>query len=405
MKRFLTKIFVVVIMLTSVLGLFTACDGRDNVLKIKNWGDYIDPDILDMFTEWYTEETGETVKIEYYSFDSNESIEREVNNKKDWDLICPSDYMIQKMRANGMLLEIDKSIVDITQDGLVDETLLELIYEFDEDAKYSVPYVWGTFGIMYNALMVDGSKADSWELMWDEEYSKGILMKDTYRDSYTVGSLYANREKLREYSKDFTDYSTPEYISLMESIFNECSEDSIETARVALQEQKQYLRKYEIDYGKFDMMSENAKLGLFWSCDAGYVMNDEDSGDVSKRLMYSVPKEGSNLWIDGWVIPKYAKNEKAANYFLKFLIENEEASILTAEYCGAPTINKSAMETYKEEISEDEEFFEGAVEGYKEMYLDMMFPSAEVLERCYVMKYFGDYNAKIFDMWISVKAS
>ena len=171
-----------------------------------------------------------------------------------------------------------------------------------------------------------------------------------------------------------------------------------------LQSVKSKIKKFESDEGKTEISGANGgRLGLFWSCDAGFAMNDDGSTKGNKNLFYTVPKEGSNVWVDGWVIPKYAKNTKAANYFIKYLMEKEN-SIANAEYAGAPTSNKEAMAELKATFEKDDDgFFPN--EDFKKMYLDMMFPSDKTLKRCAIMGDFGEYYDKMTKMFIDVKAA
>ncbi|MDE7107545.1 MAG: extracellular solute-binding protein, partial [Clostridiales bacterium] len=192
------------------------------------------------------------------------------------------------------------------------------------------------------------------------------------------------------------------------SYFTGTSEKLIKTAQDALVKQKKLLYKYEVDDGKNDMLAgtTNAHLGLFWSCDTCLIMQ-EDGGD---HFYYEVPKEGSNVWVDGWLIPKYAGNKKAANYFLKFINTYEgddkhDYAMINFDYMGASMASKTVMEAAKEALIEDEEgFFEDKEEWFKDMYIDMLFPSEDVLARCGVMRDFGKkWSTELDSMWIDVK--
>ena len=163
------------------------------------------------------------------------------------------------------------------------------------------------------------------------------------------------------------------------------------------------LLKYEVDDGKNDMLAgtTEAWLGLFWSCDSGLIMQ-EDGGD---HFYYEVPKEGSNVWVDGWLIPAYSANPDAANYFLKFINMHEYARI-NYDYLGNTLAVKSVMDEVKAELESDEDgFFADTYDGFKQMYIDMMFPSESVLARCGVMRDFGKaMNTALDSMWIDVRA-
>ena len=437
MKKTIARICVLVLTALCLMLTFGACESRDEVLKIYNWGEYMDPEVYEDFSQWYFDRTGKTVTVKYKEFDTNESMYTEIAvNKSDYDLVCPSDYMVQRMIREGLVLELNKEIFS-AGDDLYYEGLRELIEEsFDPGLKYTVPYVWGTFGIMYDSSEpVDPEDMQSWEAMFSEKYSGHILMKNSARDAYSVAQIYNNADVLSEKSSGFTDYGA-DYKKALGDIFSSTDDDKIASARKTLSAQKKVLRRYEVDDGKDDMLSggTGSWLGFFWSCDAGYVMNDteiEGSGCAgeqiipgNKNLRYVVPKEGSNVWVDCFVIPKYAKNPTAANYFLEYLCtaeygeddpefeDYETVAEKNTDWLGASTAVKTAMDNmraYYEEEQEnrddEESFFYGTADDFYDMYIDMMFPSPETLSRCAIMKDFGRFNFELDGMWIDVKTS
>ncbi|MCI8612728.1 MAG: extracellular solute-binding protein [Clostridia bacterium] len=429
--KFLSPVLAAVFALTVSCALLTACEPRDEVLKIYNWGEYMDPDVYEGFSDWYYKETGRTVRVKYKEFDTNESMFTEISvNKSDYDLVCPSDYMIQRMIAADLLIPLDETIFEATPD-LYYEGLTERIdRSFDPGLKYTVPYVWGTFGIMYDVTKAKTPEDfRSWNAMFSEKYKKQILMKNSVRDAYSIAQIYNSRELLAEKSNNFTDYNA-DYYAALESIFSDIDKDKINAARETLVKQKDVLIRYEVDDGKDDMLSGNtdAVLGFFWSCDAGYVMNDsvidatgcaaERVTPGNKNLFYVVPEEGANVWVDGFVIPKYARNVTAANYFLKYLCYGEyseddeyfedygSVAEKNMDWLGTSVAVKAAMDSMLEYYEEGADgFFDDAPEGFKEMYLDMVFPSPETLSRCAIMKDYGEYNFELDGMWIDVKTS
>lgn len=387
-----------------------SCTPRENVLKIYNWGDYIEDSLIEEFEAWYAEETGESVTVQYDTFDTNETMLTRIETQKaDYDLVCPSDYIAERMIKEGLALKVDKDIFDVGEEDLFYDGLLERI-KFDPDNEYYVPYIWGTFGIMYDTDHIEPKTEalESWSALWSYEWEnasgkKRVLMKDSVRDAYSVARIYENREKLAALTNNFTDYSSKAYSDEILSYFSSVSDESILSAQNTLIAQKSVVCKYEVDDGKNDLLAgtTDAWLGLFWSCDAGLIMI-EDGGD---HFYYTVPKEGSNVWVDGWLIPKYAKNTKAANYFLKFINTYEYAAI-NFDWLGTSIAVKSVMEDAKADLEEDDEFFADYYDGFKEMYIDMMFPSADVLARCEVMRDFGiKRNTDLDSMWIDVKTA
>lgn len=398
------------ILMPSLVG----CSAREDVLKIFNAGEYIDEDMCDDFVEWYYEETGKRIRVQYDTFSTNEEMYTKVTKKKmDYDLVCPSDYMLDKMIKNGLVLPIDK---DIVYDGkqamdVINPKLLEIMETFDPGNIYGVPYMWGTFGIMYdvrNLTQSQISKMNSWGAMFDPELKGKIFMKDSVRDIFVVARLYKEREALRAASNNFTDYTTEEYHALLDDIFCNTSDDVIASVKKTLSVQRSILYKYESDSGKEDMKRGDtpAALGLFWSCDSGYVMceyDDDENRLFDPNLWYSLPEEGSNVWVDAFAISKYAGNIDAANYFLKFINMTDNA-YRNMDYVGSPTAVQEAFDSYKDDLMEDEAF-QAMSEEYRDMYIAMMFPSDEDLERCGIMTDFGDEaGSKITRMWIEVKA-
>lgn len=405
MKKVLSLLTSAVLAVSASAAL-VGCTPRSEVIKIYNAGDYIDETLLDEFEDWYAEQTGKNIEVQYDTFDTNESMVMRIEVlKSDYDLVCPSDYMAERMIKSGLAQKIDRSIFDNTKEDLFYDGLMDTVKLFDANAEYFVPYAWGTFGIMYDTDHIEPGSGDmkTWGAMWSQKYKKRILMKDSVRDAYSVALIYDHRDELSRLSDGFTNYNT-EYKSALNTLFAEISDTSIKEAQSALIDQKPMLYKYEVDDGKNDMLAgtTEAWLGLFWSCDVGLIMQEDDG----KHFYYEVPEEGSNVWVDGWLIPKYAENTEAANYFLKFINEHEYAKI-NYEYLGSSVSVKSVMEEAKEELEEDEDgFFDGTFDGFKQMYIDMIFPPEEVLARCSVMRDFGaKMNTALDSMWIDVKTS
>ena len=402
MKKTALKLISILFGVTVAFGAFAGCTKREDKLVIRNWGEYMDPDVYRGFESWYKEQTGKTVKVDYKEFDTNESMYTELTvSNADYDLVCPSDYMAERMIKNGRAQKIDKTIFDVKQEGLFYDGLMDMATTIDEHNEYFVPYVWGTMGIMYNAEAVsaaDASDMKSWDALWNPKYSGKILMKDSVRDSYSIAQIRNKKSELTG-AADYATYG-PAYQSVLAGIFDTCTDSTIAAAKATLLAQKPLLEKYEVDDGKESMLSGTARaqLGLFWSCDAGYIMQ-EDGG---QKFMYVVPDEGSNVWVDGWIIPTNAKNVTAANWFLRYISEAAVAK-QNMDWMGTSVAVKAAMDAAKAEF--EEETYEGAADGFKEMYIDMVFPSAEVLARCKIMRDFGeDMSVKLDEMWTEVRA-
>ena len=191
---FLAVLFAVV----TAFGMFTGCTKREDKLIIRNWGEYMDPEVYEGFESWYKEQTGKTVKVDYDEFSTNEDMYTQITvSNADYDLVCPSDYMAERMIENNYAQKIDTEIFDINQEGLFYDGLMEMAVTVDPENEYFVPYVWGTMGIMYNAEQVSDAEAmKSWEALWSTDYSVKILMKDSVRDSYSIAQIYNKRAEL-----------------------------------------------------------------------------------------------------------------------------------------------------------------------------------------------------------------
>lgn len=413
MNKRLVSIILVVVLLGALATVFIGCNSnRETTLRIANWGEYMEKDVYEGFEKWYEDKTGESIKVEYNEFDTNENLYTWISAKKeDYDLICPSDYMLQRMIREGLLLKIDAETQEVINKSLNAGVINMVKGSYDPNMEYSMPYLWGTLGIMFN-VNSDGQAGiqneldtmNNWSALWDSNYKNKIFMKDSVRDAYTVAMLYDNANALITALGNDKNYDAPEYKTILNDIFDSTNTNLVNRAKELLLAQKENVYDYEVDSAKDELLrdvdGEKGYFGLFWSCDAGYIMNDENN--PNKNLYYVIPEEGSNVWVDGFAIPKYAVNTKGANMFLQYMCEKDIA-YQCMDYVGSTTAVNSAFEQYKADVILDEDgFFDGAYEGFKEMYVDMMFPSEETLKRCAIMKDFGEYNEALDEMWTDV---
>ena len=259
-----------------------------------------------------------------------------------------------------------------------------------------------------------GEHIDSWEAIYSGEYNgksyvKKCSTKKSLREAFISVNIYNNREALRIASKNWTDYNTSEYRELLASIYDQPDDDVIASVKNTLVNTKKIITKWDEEDVKFTMSSGNTSIevALVWSCDAGYVMNDYEDNNGNEQhgnhnLWYAIPREGGNVYVDNFVIPKYAKNVEAANYFLKFLCQ-EHIAVANSWYSGSISPVTSAYDSLKEEYEADEDgMFEGTEEGWKEMFIDMMFPNEQTLARCGVMRDYGDKERAVATMWSQV---
>lgn len=406
MKKLIAFVISLIVAI-SCCGL-VGCTPRSEQLKLYMPGEYIDSDIFEEFKDWYMEKTGQNVKVVLSTFDTVEEIFTAVEKANDdYDLLCPSDYAVERLIKKDLLLEVNKDLINI--EDVIREEYISRAKISDPELKYSVPYMYGTFGIMYNYDKV-GTHIDSWDAIFTDKYGAGkSANKDSLREAISSAAIYANRDALSEASNGFTDYNE-DYQALLDGIYKDTSSSAIDKAIAVLTKMKGYHNKSWGDESlKFNMATEKGsiEIALMWSCDAGYVMNDyeDDNGvehDGNKNMWYVIPKEGGNIYLDNFVISKHAKNVDAAQYFLKFICEKEIA-IANSYYAGAISPVAAAYDELYEEYYNDTTIGEGAAPGWREMYLDMLFPSEETLKRCGTMYDFGNADSDITTKWVNVK--
>ena len=385
----------------ALTALTVAAADREHTLKIYNWADYIDmQNVLDKFPEWYKEQTGEEVQVNYQTFDINESMLTQIEiGKEDYDVICPSEYIIERMLRNGLLLPINK---DFGQTP--DYTTLVAPFAVDKFQQmapegsgitvsdYTVGYMWGTTGWLYNPQWVRAEELQSWGAIMNPRFKNHIFMKDAYRDVYSVIVLYAYREEIArgEVTRDeLVAHITPERIARVEEV---------------LLQAKENIAGWEVDFGKEEMTKGKTWLNLSWSGDAQWAI--DEAAEMGVELAYMVPEEGSNVWFDGWCIPKYAKNTKAASYFINYMCIPQNA-IYNMEEIGyvsvisSPEILEWADDDEIEETANLTYFFG---EGTDSVHANQVFyPDQSVIDRCALMHDTGDNTKDMLDMWSRVK--
>lgn len=287
------------------------------VVTIYNWGDYIDPDLLKKFEKEYG------YKVIYETFDSNEAMITKIEQGGTaYDIAIPSEYMIQKMMKQDLLLKLDhQKIKDLDN---IDERFLNI--DFDEGNQYSVPYFWGTLGIIYNDKFIDEKDMKHWDDLWAPELKNNVMLIDGARevigltlnsDGHSLNSK--NDNELADVSKKLTGLTN-------------------NVKAIVADEIKMY------------MINEESAAAVTFSGEASEML------DNNEHLHYVIPEEGSNLWFDNIVIPKTAKNIDGAYDFINFMLVPENAAA-NAEYIGYSTPNKKAKTLLPKEITEDEQFY------------------------------------------------
>lgn len=340
-------VLIVAVLSFTALGMRQQSGSSSDKLVIYNWGDYIDPELLDKFTE----ETG--IKVQYETFDSNEAMYTKIEQGgTTYDLAVPSDYMIDKMIKEDLLVPLDKSKIK----GLENISPEFMDKSFDPGNLYSIPYFWGTLGIVYNKTMVKEAP-EQWNDLWKEEFRNAILLVDGVREvmGFGLNSL---------------GYSV-----------NSKDQVQLEEAEAKLNKLTPNIKAIVGDELKGYMIQGDAPIGVSFSGEASEML------DGNEDLVYVVPSEGSNLWFDNIVIPTTAKHYDEAYAFINFMLEPENAA-QNAEYIGYATPNTKAKELMPKDITSDEAFY----------------PSQESIENLEVydnigQKWLGIYN----DLYLQFK--
>lgn len=326
--------------------LTAGCGPKRVTLNVYNWGDYIDEEVIGLFEK----ETG--IRVNYETFATNEDLFAKVRQGGGYDVLFPSDYMIARMVREGLLEPLDSTLIPHAVEILPQFRGLE----YDPDNRYSVPYMWGTFGILYNRTMVEGP-VDSWNVLWDPAYTRKILMMDSVRDTMAVALILGGHS------------------------INTTDRGELEQARDLLIAQKPLVLAYVGDNGKDMMVAGEAALQVSWSGDAVYVR------DQNPDLEYVIPKEGTNRWVDAMVIPVSSRHKREAHLFIDFM-NRPDIAFRNVDYIGYSTPHKGAWEQLDDGVRND----------------PAAYPSEEVLSRTEIFVDIGDAAADYDRMWTEIKS-
>ena len=388
------KLFFIIL---TALTVFGCSEDREHILKVYNWADYIDEELIDEFELWYEQETGEKVEVVYQTFDINETMLSKIElGHEDYDLACPSDYIIERMLSNDLLLPINKDFgstpnyIDNVAPYISEEVFSRIEGGGKNANDYSVGYMWGTTGILYNPKYVNDDEVKSWDVLRNPAYAGKILMKDAFRDVYTSLLISFNMDAIESGEKHLQTIgfdASPESIALVEEYLNSFKES---------------VAGWEADFGKDQMTKELAWMNLSWSGDAQWAI--DEASEIGVELKYSIPETGSTVWFDGWVIPKYARNVKAASYFINFLCKPENA-VRNMDVIGY--VSTIAGSEVLEAMSDPElyepvnvSYFFG--EGADSVCVNpVMYPDWKVMSRCGMMHDSG--TEELLKMWSRVK--
>ena len=344
MKKILFSLLLLLILCCTVTAL------AQEVVNVFNWEDYINEDVLDMFEE----ETG--IKVNMMNFTTNEDMLVKVRNSpQSFDVVFPSDYAIERLISEDLLAELNfDNIPNLTY---IDENLLNP--DYDPGNLYSIPYMWGTVGILYNTTMVT-EPVTSWGALFDPQYQKNVLMLDSPRDSIGLALKYLG------YSMNTRD---PLELYAAKDLLIQQKKDGI-------------VKAYLVDETKDKMVAGEAALAVVWSGDAQYAI------ELNEDLAYAVPEEGSNIWVDGMVVPKAAKNKENAEAFINFLCRPDIAQ-MNCEEIWYSSPNTEAVAMMGEDYTEN----------------PTLNPPAETVASCEVFLDIQDFIEVYNTVWLEIKSA
>ena len=369
MKKIIS-VFLITLILFSVLSLSAFADGEEayaydmeyysklkgqNItLYVYNWGEYISDgsdESMDVIGE-FEKLTG--ITVEYTTFDSNESLFAKLKSgSASYDVIIPSDYMVSRLAENGMLQKLNYDNIPNFK-KYIDEDFKNP--EYDPSNEYSVPYMWGTVGVIYNTKYVDEADVGSWDLLWNEKYAGKILMFDNSRDAFAIA------------------------LSKLGYSMNTTNKEELEAAAEELAKQGEVVQAYVMDQIFDKMVEENAYIAPYYAGDYLTMVQDNEN------LAFYIPKEGTNLFTDAMCIPEGSENKEAAEMFINFMCEPLVSAANTDYIC------------YSTPISEAREFIDPEMASS-----EIAYPSDEVLSKTEAFKNLSDdANQLMDDLWISV---
>ena len=393
------------IVLWMACSLTVQAEDRQQVLRVANWIDYLDLDLIPEFEEWYYRTTGEKVRVDYNTYTMPDTMYYQVaNGHVDYDVCCPPEYLVERMMRHNLLLPIDT--VDFMNRGIpnwmngtatfLDEAIQIYGDIYNVDSKtYAVPFQWGTTSVVYNTKYVSREDVESWDFLFNSKFKGKIRIKDAFSDLFTILTLYVGYKDVQEgrITRD--------------QLAGDLTNENLAMIRDLLERMRPQIVGWEFDEGKERMATGEDWLAVTWNGDAQWAVSH---AGPNVKLDVIVPKEGSDLWVDCWVIPSYAGNVKAASYWINFMCQYENAircmkvtnwtsSIATPEILKALT-DSTLTETM------DLSYFFGP-EGRKARINPQLysFPQKSDVKRLAIMRDVGDRMEDMRDIWDQIKNS
>lgn len=331
--------------------VFAGCSSGSEKLYIFAYGDYFDPDIMDMFEDEYG------IEVVYEEYAAPEDMyAKATSGANDYDLICASDYIIEKMLQEDLLLPID--FANVPNFANIGDTYKEMSKSFDPELQYSVPHFWGTVGILYDRTKVSDEDVQSWSVLFDEKYADQIIMPNSERDAMLPA--------LKVLGYDLNTTNTAE----------------LDEAANMLIEQKSLVQAYLLDEAaRTKVSSGNAAMAVIYNGEA-YLAFEEN-----ENVAYAVPQEGTNIWMDSWVIPKTAQHKESAEKFLDFMCR-EDIAAMNFDYIYYSTPNQAVYDSLDADVQSEK----------------AIFPDQSVIDNSSVFKYLGSDTEKYYtDLWFKIK--
>ncbi len=443
-------------------GTLAGCGPRADVtLKVYNWGGYIyekdpevagDLDLVDQFEQWYQDEYGVSVNVEYDMYGTNEEMYTNVVTLKgDYDIFAPSDYMIQRLMKEGWITKFDEnqdgSRKYLTNYDTYVSPYLQNIYENLEVenvgtvAEFAAGYMWGTVGLVYNPLEVNPEDMTSWQALYDPAYEGKGMIKDSVREVLMAAMMNVYKSVFDGYAADFAEKIITEdaYNLLITQKINTINNEVLSVLEDSLEDMVDNAYGLETDTAKNDIVSKRIDMFMAWSGDATYAMDTADEED-EVALEYVIPDEGSNIWFDGFVMHKDIAEDDAgldenlqvkvvAQRFIDY-VSQPEIAIQNMGYIGYTSfiagddVLQSVIDLNDEYNTDTDAedlitldlgyFFDGTTEALdaEEMIIQVQpnrqimtqYPLPETIIRTALFSDFGEFNGPISEMWERVRA-